>query len=54
MNTALYCLRVVQCGVSICELQSLPFGLVLDMFIESGNDNYEYDYVATQQDIDNL
>lgn len=26
-------------------------GMVLDMLIEQGNDNEEYDYVATQDDI---
>lgn len=54
MNTALYALRVVQCGISICDLEYLSFGLVNDMFVELKNDDYEYDYIATQNDIDNL
>lgn len=54
MNTALYVLRAVQSGVSICDLKSISYGLVLDMIIEANNDNYEYDYIATQADIDNL
>lgn len=54
MNTALYVLRAVQCGVSICDLHSISYGLLLDMIIEAGNDNYEYNYLATQADIDRL
>ena len=50
----MYVLRAVQCGVSICDLQFISYGLVQDMIIEANNDNYEYDYIATQADIDNL
>lgn len=28
------------------------YGMVLDMLIEQSNDNEEYDYIATQDDID--
>lgn len=54
MNTALYVLRAVQSGVSICDLKSISYGLVIDMITEANNDDYEYDYIATQADIDNL
>lgn len=29
-------------------------GFVVDMIIESGNDNCEYDQIATQKDFDNF
>lgn len=54
MNTALFYLRCVQCGVSIADTENLSIGLVNDMFIESKNDEYEYPYRATQDDIDAL
>lgn len=54
MNTALYTLRAVQCGVSICDLESISYGLFMDMIIELNNDDAEYDYLATQADIDKL
>lgn len=54
MNTALYTLRVVQCGISICDLEYLSMGMVNDMFIELHNDDYDYPVLATQQDINNL
>ena len=54
MNTALYALRCVQCGISICDLERLSIGLVLDMFVEYANDSYKYPYKATQEDIDRL
>jgi len=54
MSTALYALRVVQCGLSICDLEYLSMGFVYDMFTELKNDDYEYPYLATQADINNL
>lgn len=47
-------LRCVQLGISISELELLSIGMINDMYIESQNDEYEYPYIATQQDIDNL
>lgn len=52
MNTALYLLRVVQLGLRIDDLDNLEVGTILDMITESGNDNCEYDAVATQSDFD--
>lgn len=54
MNTALYILRVVQLGLSICELEYLDMGTVLDVFTEANNDSYDYPQKATQNDIDRL
>lgn len=54
INTALFTLRCVQCGISISDLDLLSIGMVNDMFIESRNDGYDYKYLATQEDIDRL
>ena len=54
VNTALFMLRCVQCGISISDLELLIIGMVNDMLIEMKNDEYEYPVVATQADIDNL
>lgn len=53
-NTALYLLRCVQCGIAISDLDLLSIGMVNDMFVESINDDYNYPYVATKEDIDRL
>lgn len=47
-------LRAVQLGISVHDLDLLSIGLLTDMFIESQNDDEEYDYLATQEDMDNF
>ena len=54
MNTALFLLRCVQCGISIADLELLSVGMVNDMFVELKNDEYDYPVMATQRDIDAL
>ena len=54
VNTALFMLRCVQCGISMSDLELLSIGMVNDMFIEMKNDEYEYPRIATQADIDAL
>lgn len=54
VNTALFMLRCVQCGISISELELLTIGLVNDMFIELKNDSYAYPSIGNQADIDAL
>ena len=54
MNTALFMLRCVQCGISISDLDLLSIGMILDIFTEQQNDNYEYPLIATKADIDRL
>lgn len=54
MNTALFMLRCVQCGVSISDLDLLSIGMILDIFTEQQNDSYEYPIIATKADIDRL
>lgn len=52
MNTAIYLLRAVQLGLSLRDLDQLELGMVMDMIIESGNDNSTYREVADQSDFD--
>ena len=52
MKTPLFLLRCVQLGISIKDLELLTIGLVNDMYAESGNDDYKYDFMATQMDFD--
>ena len=52
MTTPLFMLRCVQLGISIRDVALLSIGLVNDMFIENGNDDYDYKEVATQEDMD--
>ncbi len=54
MNTALFLLRAVQCGISVSDMEYLTIGMINDMFIEMKNDEYDYPLIATQDDIDNL
>lgn len=54
VNTALFMLRCVQCGISISDLDLLSIGMVNDMFTEMKNDEYEYPVMGTQEDIDRL
>ncbi len=54
VNTALFMLRCVQCGISISDLDLLSIGMINDMFTELKNDEYDYPVMGTQADIDNL
>lgn len=52
MNTALFLLRALQVGLSLSDLDTLEYGEVVDIIIESANDNCEYAQKATQEDMD--
>lgn len=52
MNGAIFTLRALQAGLRLSDLDELEEGQVLDIIIESGNDSAEYDYMATQEDMD--
>ena len=52
-NTAVYFLRCKQLGFTESELIFLDYGEVTDMMVESANDHEKYDYLATQEDMDN-
>lgn len=53
-TTALYLLRAVSLGISIADMSNLSMGMIVDMYIERANDNYDYPQLATQEDIDRL
>ena len=52
MNTAVYLLRAKQIGLTLTELDELTMGMVMDMFVEAQNDNYDYKEIAQQSDFD--
>lgn len=52
MTTALFLLRAVQMGLKLDDLDGLEYGAVIDMMTEAGNDECNYDTVATQEDFD--
>jgi hypothetical protein len=54
MTTPLFLLRCVQLGISIHDLDLLTIGMVNDMYAESGNDEYKYRELASQEDMDNF
>ena len=54
INTAVFLKRAFSCGLSTADLRELSIGMVNDIFIESANDHYEYNQIATQEDMDRL
>lgn len=52
MTTALFLLRCLQVGISLRDLDLITIGTVNDMYVESGNDSFDYSALATQQDFD--
>ena len=54
MNTALFLRRALSVGLSLADLNYLSVGMVNDIFIEASNDQAEYAYLATQEDMDKL
>ena len=60
MTTALFLLRCVEVGISIRDLDLLTIGMVLDIFVEKGNDSADennrngYVRMAQQSDFDNF
>ena len=52
MTTALFLLRAAQLGIPIRDLELLTIGMVTDMLVEAGNDDYAYDSLPTQADFD--
>ena len=52
MTTPLFLLRCTEIGISIADLDLLTIGLVLDMWMEKGNDSVTYQKVASQEDFD--
>lgn len=44
--------RAIEVGLSVSDLDFFGYGEVCDMLIEKGNDNCEWQQVATQEDFD--
>lgn len=53
-STALFLLRATQLGLTMKDLDSITFGMVLDMYTEMANDHEGYEEIATQEDMDNF
>lgn len=45
-------LRAFQLGLSIDQLDEFTEGDIINLLIEQSNDYADYDYVATQEDMD--
>ena len=52
MTTPLFLLRCVQIGLSLSDLDLLTIGMVQELFIERENDEINFEYKATQDDMD--
>lgn len=51
-TTALFLLRCTSLGLSMADLDLLDMGMVIDMFVEQGNDDYDWPVKATAKDIE--
>ena len=38
--------------IALDDLEKMDYGFVLDMMVESGNDDYKYKEMASQEDFD--
>ena len=54
MTSALVLLRAKQVGFTLDEIDSLTWGQLMDVIIESGNDNYKYPIKGTAEDYKRL
>ena len=52
MTVGLFLLRAFQMGLRMDDLDGLEYGTVLDMMTEAGNDDCEYQEMASQSDMD--
>ena len=54
MTSALFLLRAAQLGIPMGDLELLTIGMVTDMLVEAGNDECDYEPLATQEDFDRV
>lgn len=54
MTSALMVLRAKQVGFTLDEMDSLTWGQLMDVIIESANDNYKYPKLGTKSDYEKL
>lgn len=44
--------RAKQLGLTLAEMDEIEEGMIIDMIIESSNDQCEYQEIASQEDFD--
>ena len=54
MTSALVLLRAKQVGFTLDEIDSLTWGQLMDVIVESANDNYKYPVKGTSEDYKKL
>lgn len=54
MTSALVILRAKQVGFTLDEIDSLTWGQLMDVIVESANDNYKYPVKGTSEDYKKL
>lgn len=54
MTSALLLLRAKQVGFTLDEIDSLTWGQLMDVIVESANDNYKYPVKGTSEDYKKL
>lgn len=54
MTSALIILRAKQVGFTLDEMDSLTWGQLMDVIVESANDNYKYPQKGTSEDYNKL
>lgn len=54
MTSALLVLRAKQVGFTLDEIDNLSWGQVMDVIIESANDNYKYPKLGNKSDYEKL
>lgn len=54
MTSALTILRAKQVGFTLDEIDSLTWGQLMDVIVESANDNYKYPVKGTSEDYKKL
>ena len=45
-------LRALQIGLTLEDLDYIDYGTLQDILTEKSNDDYDYDIIATQEDMD--
>lgn len=53
-NTALYLKNALGLGLRVDDLKYISVGMVYDLVTEKLNDEYEYNYLATQDDFNKM
>ena len=54
MTVGVFLLRAFRMGLTMDDLDSLEQGVIVDMITEAGNDNCDYQQVASQSDFDSF